>query len=296
MNHESPNSDLTKLGWLLLSFTSGGLLGALLVSYMLPMLGFSDAEGFQKAVGSVDKITDPDTLWSLKIVGLLSNAFTFLIPPLFFFLFAVIKNPTGYLRMEWFPSGKMVFYAILLSIFAYLPLAALVDLIDRILPDGDSVTPIQKAMIKMHSLGDLALTILLVGVMAALGEEMMFRGILQRLLMGITPPPTRAILITAAIFSIIHLNPQGALPIFLMGALFGYVYHLTQNLWVTIIMHFLHNTSQVLMLYFVLGNETTKYETSNPVMLYVLGLAGLGACWWILGKIKAMQSNEVPIS
>lgn len=111
----------------------------------------------------------------------------------------------------------------------------------------------------MHTttLGGLIINLLLMAVLPALGEELTFRGVLQRLL---TPrittsspycqTPHIAIWCSALLFSSIHLQFYGFVPRMLMGALFGYMLVWTGTIWVPILMHFTNNAAAVL-LYFV---------------------------------------------
>ena len=54
--------------------------------------------------------------------------------------------------------------------------------------------------------------------------------------------PVWAIVISALFFAFIHLNPWQAVPAFLLGCLFGYVYYKTGSLKLTMLMHFTNNT------------------------------------------------------
>ncbi len=49
-------------------------------------------------------------------------------------------------------------------------------------------------------------------------------------------------MISAVFFAVIHLNPWQAIPAFLLGCLFGYVYYRTGSLKLTMLMHFANNT------------------------------------------------------
>ena len=53
--------------------------------------------------------------------------------------------------------------------------------------------------------------------------------------------PVWAIVISAAIFAIIHANPWQAIAAFSLGVLFGYVYYRTGSIWLTMLMHFTNN-------------------------------------------------------
>lgn len=93
-----------------------------------------------------------------------------------------------------------------------------------------------------HALKDLFIGILVIGVMPAIGEELLFRGLVQPILHMLTHNIHWAIMIGALGFSIMHCQFYSLLPRFLLGALFGYVYYWTKDLWFPIAAHFVNNT------------------------------------------------------
>ncbi len=76
--------------------------------------------------------------------------------------------------------------------------------------------------------------------MAPLTEELLFRGLLQKSLAN-RMPQYAAILIAAAIFGAIHLDFYAFPALFVMGAVFGYLYYRTGSLRVNILLHMLNN-------------------------------------------------------
>jgi membrane protease YdiL (CAAX protease family) len=96
---------------------------------------------------------------------------------------------------------------------------------------------------------DLGIAIIGIGIIPAIGEELVFRGILQSMLARHTNHTHVAIWVSAFIFSAIHLQIYGFLPRFLLGALFGYLYAWTQNLAYPILAHFLNNSLTLIVLF-----------------------------------------------
>jgi len=94
--------------------------------------------------------------------------------------------------------------------------------------------------------GNMILTFVNVAIMAALLEEWMCRGLIMRgLLYHIGP--AKAILWSAFIFGIMHLNPWQFVPAFFMGILLGWVYWRTRSIWAAIFIHFINNGTSVLL-------------------------------------------------
>lgn len=84
--------------------------------------------------------------------------------------------------------------------------------------------------------------ILSITVMAPLVEELLFRGAIQGHLLRKGIKPLYAILISSALFGIIHMNP-GQVPFaFAIGLIFGWLCYRTGSLVPGIIGHFINNT------------------------------------------------------
>ena len=103
-------------------------------------------------------------------------------------------------------------------------------------PWYESISELMKSMTG----GTLWVSILTAVVMAPLFEEWLLRGMILRGLLE-KMKPVWAIVISAALFGAIHLNPWQGIPAFFLGCFFGYVYWKTGNLWLTILMHAVNN-------------------------------------------------------
>lgn len=91
------------------------------------------------------------------------------------------------------------------------------------------------------SVGDLVMNILIIGVLAGLGEELFFRGTFLRLMTTGRINPQIAVWTVAVVFSAVHLQFYGFLPRTLLGAYFGYLVVWTRCLWIPVIIHALNN-------------------------------------------------------
>ena len=96
---------------------------------------------------------------------------------------------------------------------------------------------------------ELILGILVIGVIPAIGEEYLFRGFLQKYLIRAFQNPHLGILSTAIIFGVFHLQVFVLLPRILLGFVYGYFYHYSNNIRLPMLAHFLNNSFMVIMLY-----------------------------------------------
>lgn len=100
------------------------------------------------------------------------------------------------------------------------------------------------------SSGQLLLAVLIIAILPAIGEEIVFRGLIQNELYRGTKNIHVSIWIAAALFSAIHFQFFGFVPRLFLGALFGYLYYWSGNLKLAILAHFVNNCVSVVALYF----------------------------------------------
>ena len=151
-------------------------------------------------------------------------------------------------RNEFFETGYAIdssnfgalggFSMVVIVSIATIALAFMADSLNSIMPE----TPewFEKAMEQIMD-APVWITLISVSVFAPLFEEWLCRGMVLRGLLQKSSPAV-AITVSAAFFAILHMNPWQAIPAFLLGLLFGYVYYKTGSLKLTMLMHFVNNT------------------------------------------------------
>ncbi|SDM43041.1 CPBP family intramembrane glutamic endopeptidase [Siphonobacter aquaeclarae] len=118
------------------------------------------------------------------------------------------------------------------------------------------------------------LGLLVIGVIPALGEEMLFRGTLQPIFQRWSGSTHVGILVAAAVFSAIHVQFMGFFPRMLLGALFGYLYVWSGNLWVPVWAHFVNNGFTVTMMHLKKQGVTDVNPDENvPLAIAAVSLA-----------------------
>ncbi|HXU28791.1 MAG TPA: CPBP family intramembrane glutamic endopeptidase [Bacteroidia bacterium] len=117
------------------------------------------------------------------------------------------------------------------------------------------------------SIGGLIINLLVMAFMAALSEEIFFRGLIQQMLIKNKINVHVAIVITAILFSAFHLQFFGFIPRMFLGIVLGYLYYITQNLWVSIIAHFCNNAFAVVAMHFYNQDVTAEgsANASQPI-------------------------------
>ncbi|MBR2065168.1 MAG: CPBP family intramembrane metalloprotease [Bacteroidales bacterium] len=210
---------------LFILFLLGSLLGSLVSSVFMLAMGYSESV--------------------MSYSMLISYPVSF-IPPLLYASVQSRRNEvfdTGYaLDSNNFGSRGGAMMAIIVSIVT-IATAFVAEPITALLPDMPESL---EAALEMMTKGPLWASLLSVSIFAPLFEEWLCRGLVLRGLMN-KMNPTGAILTSAAFFAVLHMNPWQAIPAFILGALFGYVYYKTGSLKLTMLMHCVNNTFSVLM-------------------------------------------------
>lgn len=149
------------------------------------------------------------------------------------------------------------------------------------------------------SVGDLVVSILIVGVLAGFSEEIFFRGGLQRLLASGKMSPHAAIWLTAFIFSAFHVQFFGFFPRLLLGAYFGYLLWWSRSIWLPVFAHILNNSTVVYASWHnrVYGaGEGSGLDTfgAESVWMILLSIMFVALCFIAMKKISdmRMRNNE----
>lgn len=122
------------------------------------------------------------------------------------------------------------------------------------------------------------LGILIISVIPAFGEELLFRGVIQNELQLATKNIHLAIWLSAFAFGLFHFQFYGLVPRMLLGVLFGYLYYWSGSLLYAIIGHFINNGFTLVMLYlFQLGiidydiQATESTPLSTVIIFFIIG-------------------------
>lgn len=142
-----------------------------------------------------------------------------------------------------------------------------------------------ESMIDVKSLKEMLSLLLVISVIPALGEELVFRGILQNILLRFRfwSHPFLPIFITAILFSALHFNLSDFVPRVLLGFVLGLSYNYSKNIWVPIVLHFANNALSVwYYLSLQKGNIATDIEAPDAInWVFVLFSSCLFLVVWI---------------
>jgi len=141
---------------------------------------------------------------------------------------------------------------------------------------------------------DYIVSLVVLALIPAIFEEMLFRGCLQKIMISLTRNAFAGILITSIIFSAIHFSYYGFLPRLFLGLLLGYIFYLSKNIWLNIIAHFLNNAYPLTAMY----GLTMQGKSSEDVLqeTFPLYYGVIGAVILILLLFSFKKESERVLS
>ncbi len=275
------------------------LLGQLAASLGFAMAGAAlyqlihQSAGWDAAVltGVLAEDAPPEQRWPMRLLLVISQLSAFLLAgwATVRFFYGPPRAALAYLQARRWPAGRTVALGALMILLA-VPLVLYTYNLNQALPlpdtwrtqEADAETTI-KALLQMDTVWELLANLILIAVLPALGEELVFRGVVQQQLLR-RMQPGLAILLSAAIFSFVHFQFEGFLPRMLLGVLLGWLYWNFQNIWVPVAAHFVNNAVQVLGQYLYsreLSTVDLEQDVDVPWMAAaVSGLAVFALLRW----------------
>jgi len=269
INHIQEKSGWKKLIGFLLIFGACFFIGNVILVVLAMAGGLTITEGLD----IFSAISDPEMRPYIKTGIGLNHLIIFTGTALFFAYWLKRKNWKSY-----FDSNNTDFLLlisfVLLLICAYPIIGVSASLFEGVewasQMDESSIDALMK-MLEMDSVFDLIVNLIIVALLPAIGEELLFRGIIQKELLGKIQNHHVAIIIASIIFSGIHLQIQGFLPKFFIGLILGYAYYWTKSIWYPMILHFINNGMQTMILFFVGDDmEAMQEEAIQPEKLHLI--------------------------
>jgi len=246
-------------------------------------------------------LSSPQTIKLLKLFQLFQSLGLFVIPP-FVIAFLMYQSVKDFLRFNKVQSRYYVLLTII-AILSFIPFTNLLSYINSFLTLPEFMKSIEDWMraseenasqltvnfLKADNLVALIYNIILIAAIPAIGEELLFRGLLQRLFTEWTKKIHLSIWIAAILFSTIHFQFFGFIPRLFLGLIFGYLLEYTGSIWIPIIGHFTNNLTGVIIGYYlpnenIVNNTNTDLSISAVIYGILGGLVGIFCFWLIIRK------------
>ncbi|PKP11039.1 MAG: hypothetical protein CVU09_04480 [Bacteroidetes bacterium HGW-Bacteroidetes-4] len=159
-------------------------------------------------------------------------------------------------KIDRLDTKKVSLDVYLLLLPALLALLFLTEALVSLIPMPKYIEELFSGMISLDLKGYLT-----VGIAAPILEELIFRGLILKGLLQ-RYQAKKAIVWSAVIFGVIHLNPWQFVPAFIIGLFIGWIYWKTLSVWPGVFIHFVNNSFS-----FYVGYRFQNINTSFSELL-----------------------------
>ncbi|MBV9960702.1 MAG: CPBP family intramembrane metalloprotease [Parafilimonas sp.] len=231
------------------------------------------------------------------------STFLFMAVPAFVFARIMNRNAFKYIGFNAAISGKQVFVIIGIVLVCII-LSGALSMLNQIIPLSKSLEAYFKTkeqeydkvvtgMAQMKTTSQYILSLIVIALMPAIFEEMLFRGALQPVMISLTKNVFIGIFLTGILFSAMHGSYYGFLPRLALGVIIGYIYYTSKNLWLSVCAHFLYNAIGITQMYAAIKQGSLNSDTvSNDVLPVYYGIIAAAALYWLFIFFKK-ESNVV---
>jgi len=222
----------------------------------------------------------------MRYFQLMSHVGLFIIPAIAFSS-VISARPVRYLRLERNPGFSLLVTGCLIMFAAVPVVAYLFELNHQVHFPGflesaenwmrnmeTTAEQMTRYFLKVEGWPGLLFNVLMIAIIPALGEEFIFRGIVQKLFAQWSRNHHVAVIVTAVLFSAMHLQFFSFLPRFALGILLGYMLVWSGNLWIPIAAHFVNNLAALLAFHYfergIISFEMEDLATTTMAPAYAL--------------------------
>jgi membrane protease YdiL (CAAX protease family) len=250
--------------------------------------------------------TNPQMIVFLRGLLLLQFLGLFLLPSL---LFAYVSDPkpVRYLGMKQ-PQKQIFWILAIVVMFAAIPMVEYIGALNQKMHLGSDTQKWMKGMeeeaakqiqfmLAKHTVGELLTNLVFISLFAGIGEELFFRGILQRMFIRAFKNPWMGIVFTAAMFSAFHFQFFGFFPRLALGVVLGAIYWYSGSIWAAIIAHFIYDGFIIVLAYFnpslVTNPDESIMSANNLLPLGIVSLIATVFLLWQMKKNSSVTYDEI---
>jgi len=258
-------------------------------------------------VSDMNNLGDPQTIQGLKLFQLFSAIGLFLVPPILYSVFISNKplkelslnkgiKPINYLLILGLMVISTPFVSWIIELNASMDLPVFMNDIEQWMRASErQAESLTKAFLTFDGVGSLLYVLVIVAIVPALGEELLFRGVLQKIFINWTKNAHVGIWITSILFSALHMQFFGFFPRLLLGLMFGYIFLWSKSLWLPILGHFINNGSVVIMSFFfpesMENADISVFGNSESSVIFYLGSCIISSfVFFLIWKMNRKES------
>jgi uncharacterized protein len=282
------------------------LVVAMVIAMLIAPLLFGIS--IREIMTALSNFGDPSALNLLRYFQVVQSFGLFIIPSLLAGLLFE-GNALRYVKANWSP-GAGIYAACILLLLCMVPFlnwmisanealklpASLRSLEEWMQGTETRAAALTDAFLDVKTAGGFLFNLFLIGALPGIGEELLFRGVLQRLFRDWLRSIHAAIFLSALLFTLLHMQFYGFLPRFFLGVILGYMFYWTGSLWVPIFFHFLNNAAAVFLTFLehrgVIGGAWQDPAATDNAILIIGSAILTGLMLWMIRAFFSTQRGE----
>ena len=241
-------SYLSQLGILIALIGAGMVIGSIVsVIIWIMMTG-------RPILAMADDMLKPQYYNAVMAIQVVSTFFLFFLP-VYFLALICYRKPAKFIGFNTNINYKQVFIMLGILILTF-PLSGALAELNKVIPIPtawatkfkvmeNSRAAQEAALININSFPRYIISLIVIGLLPGLFEEICFRAGIQNIFTRWFKGPWIAIIITSIVFSLVHISYYGFLVRFALGVILGLVFYYSDNIWLSALFHFLYNGLQV---------------------------------------------------
>ncbi len=238
--------------------------------FAFPIFGLEPEE----MISIIENLSETNHVGIMKYFQIWLSIGTFVFPA-FLIAYFISGNSIGYLKLNRYLNTLSALNVILVMLIA-LPIINLLaqwnaemnlpDFLDglevRMKEMEERAGKLTETFLDSDTLIQFTINLIMIAIIPAIGEELLFRGVIQRIFCEWTRNNHIGIIIAAIIFSAFHLQFYGFLPRLAMGIFFGYLFLWSRTIWLPVLAHFVNNGLAV-TIYYIFGEESVTRDVDS---------------------------------
>lgn len=273
----------------------------------VPVFGFDSI----LSLPTLGDLENPESLIVLKYFQTVQAIGLFILPPLIL-AYLYQGSISKYLYLNKSFQGSSFLMVIVLMVFMMPFINFTAELNSRLsLPNWfsdveqwmrnseDEAARLTEAFLNVKTIPGLAFNLFMVAFLPAIGEELLFRGVIQKIFTRMTRNHHWGIWISAILFSAMHMQFFGFIPRMVLGAVFGYLLVWSGSMWLPMLGHFLNNAIAVTAMFLVnngtIGEGVEDYG-STSYYAATISLVIIAALLYLIKRENAgnkIVANEI---
>jgi membrane protease YdiL (CAAX protease family) len=271
----------------------------------IPFFGTGILEHFNE----LNDYSNEFTIQFLKYFQVINQIGVFILPAI---LYAYLENrkPAAYLKLNSRPKFAHLLIASILIIASIPAINWLVEInegmrlpeifkgLENWMRDSENKTnQLTEAFLNVTSPGGLLINMIIIALLAAVGEELLFRGVVLQLFVDWFKNRHLAVILSAILFSALHIQFFGFLPRMFLGILFGYIFIWSGSLWIPIVLHFIFNGITVVAVYLyhkgLIQTDVDSFGVTDNALLILSSFLLIALLLYAIYRMGRIKSENV---